>query len=48
LTARESQFVFKGPGGGLGRRGEKGLAHHPFEKEEVPYPRSYEKGVLDL
>jgi hypothetical protein len=40
--------VFKGPGGGLGRSGEKGVRHHPFKKEEVPYPRSYERGVVDL
>jgi hypothetical protein len=48
ITARESQFVFKGPGGGLGQNGEKGIRHHPFTKEEVPYPRSYDKGVVDL
>lgn len=48
LTARESQFVFKGPGGGLGQKGEKGVWHHPFLKEEVPYPRSYDKAVVDL
>lgn len=45
--AREAQFVLKGPcfstnGASLGRR------HHPYKKEEVPYPRSYEREVLDL
>jgi hypothetical protein len=48
LTARESQFAYKGPRGGLGRIGEKGFRHHPFKKEEVPYPRSYERTVVDL
>lgn len=59
LAAPESQFVFKGPsylgssiGLGLGRNrsaaGKVGVRHHPFEKEEVPYPRSYERGVVDM
>jgi hypothetical protein len=72
-TARESQFVLKGPSyldsslglgvgsrsggkGNLGNRGRQngsgtrgaGVRHHPFGKEEVPYPRSYERGVVDL
>ena len=32
--------------GGIGVMG--GRKHHPFHKEEVPYPRSYEREVLDL
>lgn len=32
--------------GGVGIMG--GRKHHPFPKEEVPYPRSYERDVLDL
>ena len=48
MTARDSQFLFKGPGGGFGQKGEKGIMHHPFTKEEVPYPRSYDRGVIDL
>ncbi len=32
--------------GGLGIMG--GRKHHPFGKDEVPYPRSYERDVLDL
>ncbi|KAJ3992685.1 hypothetical protein F5050DRAFT_883474 [Lentinula boryana] len=32
--------------GGLGVSG--GRKHHPFKKEEVPYPRSYDREVLDL
>lgn len=52
LTARESQFVYKGlgSGGGMGNgaMGGRGERHHPYPKEEVPYPRSYERGVVDL
>lgn len=33
--------------GGLGVVGG-GRKHHPYEKEEVPYPRSYDRDVLDL
>ncbi|KAH7878089.1 uncharacterized protein C8R40DRAFT_1168134 [Lentinula edodes] len=32
--------------GGLGVSG--GRKHHPFKKEDVPYPRSYDREVLDL
>jgi hypothetical protein len=39
--------MFKGHGGGIGPKIE-GVRHHPFAKEEVPYPRSYDKGVVDL
>lgn len=47
LTARESQFVLKGPGSGMGPRGT-GVKHHPYSSKEVPYPRSYDRGVVDL
>ena len=52
LTARESQFVNKGQGSGggmgIGAMSRKGERHHPYPKQEVPYPRSYERGVVDL
>ncbi|KAJ4482032.1 hypothetical protein J3R30DRAFT_2115173 [Lentinula aciculospora] len=32
--------------GGLGVSG--GRKHHPYKKEEVPYPRSYDREALDL
>ncbi|KAJ4491492.1 hypothetical protein C8J55DRAFT_504342 [Lentinula edodes] len=32
--------------GGFGVSG--GRKHHPFKKEDVPYPRSYDREVLDL
>lgn len=25
-----------------------GIRHHPFRREDVPYPRSYERGAIDL
>lgn len=36
LRARESQFIT--------RNGKK---HHPFSAQDVPYPRNYEREVLD-
>ena len=52
LTARESQFVYKGQGSGggmgIGAMNRRGERHHPYPKQEVPYPRSYERGVVDL
>lgn len=55
ITARSEQFVIKGPNGiekdsmqwgaqGIGT----GKRHHPFGKSEVPYPKNYEREVLDL
>jgi len=37
----------KGPGGspGFELRGKK---HHAYLREEVPYPRNFEREVLDL
>jgi hypothetical protein len=34
--------------GGMWLSGRGGGKHHPFSKEEVPYPRSYEREVVDL
>jgi hypothetical protein len=49
IRAREDQFVLKGIGnltvGGGQCRGKK---HHPYPSMEAPYPRSYEKEVVDL
>ncbi|TDL17246.1 hypothetical protein BD410DRAFT_580873 [Rickenella mellea] len=36
ITARESQFIMRG-----------GKKHHPYSVMEVPYPRSYERIVVD-
>ncbi|KAJ3881759.1 hypothetical protein F5051DRAFT_321253 [Lentinula edodes] len=44
ISAREAQFILGM--GGLGVSG--GRKHHPFKKEDVPYPRSYDREVLDL
>ncbi|KIK57278.1 hypothetical protein GYMLUDRAFT_61565 [Collybiopsis luxurians FD-317 M1] len=53
----ESQGLLGGNGSrpGLGGMGMGGLCimggsrkHHPYKKEEVPYPRSYDREVLDL
>lgn len=57
ISARAAQFVIKGgPGseGGHGHAGSAGTAsrlgtkHHAYTREEVPYPRSYAREVLDL
>lgn len=49
ISARAAQFVVKGAGAWAGtgyvRPGRK---HHPYSRDEVPYPRSYEREVLDL
>ncbi|KAG6890598.1 hypothetical protein C0995_006574 [Termitomyces sp. Mi166 len=49
LEARDAQFVIKGEGSSLGSpltcRGKK---YHAFPPERVPYPRSYEREVIDL
>jgi hypothetical protein len=55
ISAKAAQFVIKGStqggitGGtviGMGKRG--GGRHHPFRKEDVPYPRCYEREAIDL
>ncbi|KAJ3918521.1 hypothetical protein F5877DRAFT_42441, partial [Lentinula edodes] len=43
ISAREAQFIVKGP-----LANNSGRKHHPFKKEDVPYPRSYDREVLDL
>ncbi|KAF7365119.1 Methyltransf-25 domain-containing protein [Mycena venus] len=55
INARAAQFVIKGgPAGtesGLGRTSSlrrAGSKHHAYNREEVPYPRSYAREVLDL
>lgn len=53
ISARASQFIFKGGpqnnNAGWGAQGiGAGKKHHPFPKDEVPYPRNYERDVLDL
>lgn len=49
LQAREAQFRIKGVGhlttGGVLSPGKR---HHPYSSRVVPYPRSYEREVLDL
>ncbi|KAG6915147.1 hypothetical protein DXG01_013042 [Tephrocybe rancida] len=47
--AKEAEFVKKGEGSSLvPALGFGGKRHHKFPKEEVPYPRSYEREVIDL
>ncbi|KAJ7600716.1 hypothetical protein C8J56DRAFT_15829 [Mycena floridula] len=56
IIARASQFVLKGgsangslKSAGWGAQGiGAAKKHHPYPKEEVPYPRNYERDVLDL
>jgi len=49
IRAREAQFVIKGAGHRiLGGRKSNGKKHHPYPKDEVPYPRSYDREVVDL
>lgn len=49
ISARAAQFTVKGAGivdgCGIVRPGKK---HHPYRREEAPYPRSYDRQVLDL
>lgn len=49
IQARNTQFVLKGMGthltDGTVSRGKK---HHPYSQQDVPYPRNYEREVLDL
>ncbi|KAG6854133.1 hypothetical protein C0991_010297 [Blastosporella zonata] len=49
LKAKDAQFVMKGEGSLLGPAlGSRGKKHHAFPKEEVPYPRSYGREIMDL
>lgn len=50
ISAREAQFVLKSSGSSKFGASpfSVGKRHHPYPKEEAPYPRSYERDVLDL
>lgn len=57
ISARAAQFVVKGGGAGIGSGGPMGWGaqgigagkkHHPYPRQEVPYPKNYERNVLDL
>lgn len=41
ISARAAQFVLKGPQ-------TSRVRHHPYPREEVPYPRSYAREAVDL
>jgi hypothetical protein len=54
ISARAAQFVIKGGPAESGRATSGvsftrlGTKHHAYTREEVPYPRSYAREVLDL
>jgi len=49
ILAREAQFVIKGIGHAtVGGKKCPGKKYHPYSKEDVPYPRSYDREVVDL
>ncbi|KAJ6585074.1 hypothetical protein B0H19DRAFT_1108040 [Mycena capillaripes] len=54
ISARAAQFVIKGGPAESGRLSSSpsslrlGAKHHAYSREEVPYPRSYAREVLDL
>ncbi|KAK2465367.1 hypothetical protein APHAL10511_002721 [Amanita phalloides] len=49
ISAREAQFVKKGRCPSFGANGVvAGKKHHPYSRRDVPYPRNYEREVLDL
>lgn len=49
IRARAAQFTLKGAGSTIGLVGSCcGKKHHPYSMEEVPYPRNFERDVLDL
>lgn len=49
IRAREAQFVVKGVGNlAVGGGRSPGKKHHSYPANEVPYPRSYEREVVDL
>ncbi|KAJ7644197.1 hypothetical protein FB45DRAFT_735765 [Roridomyces roridus] len=47
MSARAAQFVIKG-GPAENTLMQMGVRHHAYDREEVPYPRSYAREVLDL
>lgn len=54
ISARAAQFVIKGGPAESGKLSSSanslrlGAKHHAYSREEVPYPRSYAREVLDL
>ena len=49
IRAREAQFVVKGIGNSVMGGGKSpGKKHHLYSAKEVPYPRSYEREIVDL
>jgi hypothetical protein len=49
IHARAAQFVQKGVGVHLtDGTVSLGKRHHPYHRKEVPYPRSYDREVIDL
>ncbi|PPR04105.1 hypothetical protein CVT24_010678 [Panaeolus cyanescens] len=49
IQAREAHFVMKGVGAPVVGGGKsKGKKHHCYPVKEAPYPRSYEREVIDL
>jgi len=49
IRAREAQFSIKGVGSTVVGGGRcAGKKYHPYPKREVPYPRSYDREVVDL
>ncbi|KAJ7069768.1 hypothetical protein C8F01DRAFT_1113905 [Mycena amicta] len=54
ISARAAQFVIKGGPAETGRATggasfmRSGTRHHAYSRDEVPYPRSYAREVLDL
>lgn len=49
IRAREAQFMVKGVGNSVvGGEKSSGKKHHCYSVQEAPYPRSYEREVIDL
>ncbi|KAF7299004.1 Methyltransf-25 domain-containing protein [Mycena indigotica] len=48
INARAAQFIIKGGPAESGRAIVTGAKHHAYNRDEVPYPRSYAREVLDL
>lgn len=48
IRARAAQFILKGGSTTRSAGNCRGKKHHPYPLEEVPYPRNYERDVLDL
>lgn len=49
IQEKEAQFVLKGIGNSVVGGGRSpGKKHHSYSAKKVPYPRSYEREVVDL